>query len=67
LNWKVLELVFFVGDVISGVGLGIFSQGYWALGSNGNHQFFDSSFYWKLGYNPTHTWDVSGMKKQLIE
>ena len=42
---------FFVGDVMSGVGLRIFGWDYLALGLNHKRQFFDSSFYWKLGYN----------------
>jgi len=33
-----------VGDVISGVGLGIFGQGHQALGPNHKSQFFDSCF-----------------------
>jgi len=33
-----------VSDVISGIGLGIFGPGYWALGANGKSQFFDSGF-----------------------
>jgi len=40
-----------VDDVISGVGLGLFSRGHRALGTNRKSQFFDSSFWWKLGYN----------------
>jgi len=40
-----------VGDVISGIGFGVFGPGYWSLGLNHKRQFFDSSFYWKLGYN----------------
>jgi len=33
-----------VGDVISGVGLGIFGWGHWALDPNCNEPIFDSSF-----------------------
>ena len=37
-----------MGDIISGVGFGIFGQGHIALGPNHKSQAFDSSFYWKL-------------------
>jgi len=35
---------FFVGDVITGVGLRIFGRGHRALGANTKSQFFESSF-----------------------
>jgi len=44
-------LLFFVGDVISGIDLDFLSRGHWALSPNRKSHFFDSSFYWKLGYN----------------
>jgi len=37
-----------VGDVVSGVCLGLFGRGHRALGPNRKSQFFDSSFSWKL-------------------
>jgi len=46
-----LNFSFFVGDVISGVGFGMFGWGYQAMGPNRKSQFSDSSFYWKLGHN----------------
>jgi len=46
-----LDISFFVGNVISGVGLGLFGRGHLDLGPNCKSQFFDSSFYWKLGYD----------------
>jgi len=45
------KFVFFVSDIIMGVGLRIFGRGHRALGANSMSQFFDSRFYWKLGYN----------------
>jgi len=41
---------FFVGDIISGVGLGFLAQVTWPWEpiTKGN---FLTSFYWKLGYN----------------
>jgi len=33
-NWKVLGFRFFVGDAISGEGLGLFDRGHRALGLN---------------------------------
>jgi len=40
--------LFFVGDVISRVGLGIFGQGHLTLDPNCKMEFFDSSSQWKL-------------------
>jgi len=37
------SFVFFVSTLISGVGLGYFVLGHWALGANTKAQFFDSS------------------------
>jgi len=48
---EIFRFQFFVGDVISGVGLGLFGRDYQALGTNTKSQFSDSSFWWKLGYN----------------
>jgi len=45
--WKsceALDFVFFVGDIISGVGLGIFGPGNQALGANAKNQVFDLIF-----------------------
>jgi len=42
---------FFVGGITIGVGLGIFGQGYQALGFNCKSQFHDAGFYWKQDYN----------------
>jgi len=39
-----LDFSLFVGDVISGVSLDLFGQGYWALGFNCKREFLDSSF-----------------------
>jgi len=41
--------VFFVGAIISGVGLGLLCWGYQALGPKCKRKVFCSSFYWKLG------------------
>jgi len=43
----------FVGDIVSGIGLGIFGQGHEALNPTCRMQCFDSRFYWKIGYNPS--------------
>jgi len=50
-NWKVLDFSFFLGDIISRVGSGLFGQNHQALDPNRKSQFFDSSFNWKPGYN----------------
>jgi len=42
-NWKLLDFKFFVGDVISGIGLGIFRR-HWALGTNCKSQLFNQVF-----------------------
>ena len=39
---KGLDFSFFVGDIISGIGLGLFGRGHQALGPNCKNQFFDS-------------------------
>jgi len=46
---SVLSFRFFVGDDISGIGLGLFGQDYRDLGPNCKREVFHSSFYWKLG------------------
>jgi len=43
-NWKVYDFGFFVGDVISETGLGLFGWCHQVLGANAKSQFFDSSF-----------------------
>jgi len=43
-NWEVLDLNYFVGDVISGVGLGFFGLRHRILGPNPKGQFYDSCF-----------------------
>jgi len=42
--------LFFVVDVILGIGLGISGRCHQVLGAN-TKSIFDSSFHWKLGYN----------------
>jgi len=42
---------FFVGDIVSGIGLGIFAQGFQALGPNCKREVFRSSILWKLCSN----------------
>jgi len=37
-------ILFFVDDIIIGIGLHIFGRGHQALGANAKSQFFDSSF-----------------------
>jgi len=37
-----------VGDVISGVGLGLFGRSFWGLGHNHKRGVFNSGFHWKL-------------------
>jgi len=34
------------GDVVDGIDLSHFGEGYLVLGTNSKRKFFDSSFYW---------------------